>query len=601
MLSLIKRPIGHKLDVQAQQGTAINQAGDVGIYTGTAHGLSDGDYVYVDSNIDSYNGFKYVDSVAYDTFKLKESENGDYVPFKQAVTINFYISVLNHYWQCVHLPIVYELESDIFPNNTNEESYQPNTVVSFSNNAGYVQLNLSNALSDPEELTKIELVGGTMSGVYQIITVLQPWSVVIDLAYSAGYSFTGSVVVKYYDNYAVNVNVYAGFESGHPWESVKPFELAATLRFIPDSDNRIKFSIAEILKGYIETRNKLDLDTLPNNTDFMVSFYIGYFETYDQSDGEEITTFTGPMTADDAIGFATNSKLEFKNLYSGHMSDYVGNEDHLALWMTTFDRPTIVIGQFFDVSFINRFDGNIRITNFKSRAGFTDEEVTEIVNPGKGILRIPLEGESGYVQYCIQASTVGQAEIPGVTSAITLPALASGVNIPGPNTNWATGSAPTVTLSGGSGVSDVWANSYAFTEGYTYDLTPDIDYDFDTANAKLITFVLLDAANNIVYQEVFNLAFQPNPGTFTDLITFVAPVGAVKFGFIVEMIVLIGSATVVVTINSLTGTQTTPTTPAVDPQLITEQLCIDVIAECDSTMLNDDYRQTEGNNLRALE
>lgn len=601
MVSLIKRPVGHKLAVTAHDATTFDYAGDVGISTGIAHGLSNGDYVYIDSNIDAYNGFRYVDSVAYNVFKIKESENGDYIPFKQAVDIQFYISVLQHYWQCVHLPIVYELASDIFPSNQDEESYQPNTVASYSDSSGYVLLNLAYALSDPEELTKIELVGGSMAGVYQIVTVINAWSVVIDLAYSAGYSFTGSVVVKYYDNYAVNINVYAGLESGHPWEAEKPFELAATLKFIPDADNKIKFSISEILKGYIETRNKLDLDTLPNNIDFMVSFYIAYFETYDESDGEEITTFTGASTTDEVIGYATNSKLEFKNVYSGHMSDYVSTEGYPGQWLTVFDRPIIVIGQFFDISFINLFDGNIRITNFKSGVGFTDEEITELVNPGKGILRIPLVGESPYVQYCIQASTVGQAEIPGVTSPITLPSLSSGVNIPGANTDWVTGANPSLNLIGsGLQQSDIWANNYDFIEGYEYEFTPSIDFTIDNSSiVNQLTFVVLDSDDNILFSDNYNYLSSAGSGTTTQPVSFLAIPGMVKYGYYGRSSGPTSGTSF--DINSIAATQTTPTTPAVEPQIITEQLCMEVIEECNTTFINDNYRQTEDNTLRALE
>lgn len=602
-ISLIKRPIGHKIAVTGYDGSVVNSTGDAAVYTGIAHGMVDGDYIFIDSNIDAYNGFRYVDSVAYDTFKIKESENGAYIEFKQAVDITFYISVLNHYWQCVHLPIVYELESDISPNNVGEESYLPNTVVSYSNNAGYVQLNLARALSDPEELTKIELVGGTMAGVYQILTVLQPWSVVIDLVYSASYSFTGSVVVKYYDNYAINVNVYAGFESGHPWESVKPFELAATLRFIPDDDNLVKFSIAEILKGYIETRNKLDLDTLPNNTDFMVSFYIAFFETYDQSDGEEVTTLTGSVTTDTVTGYAVNAMLPFKNMSSGHMSDYVSVENYPAPWLTLFDRPIIIIDHFFDLSFINQFDGDITVTNFKSLDGIVlDTEITTLTNPGKGILRVPLIGESGFDQYCVQASTVGQAEIPGVTSAVTLPVLSSGVNIAGSGANWTPGANPSISQGPGihPAASDKWAISFGFVVDYAYVFTFDIDYNFDASTSNnFIVFVVLDSSNNILYSQGSTVIAPGASGTYTGPVSFVAPVGAVKYGFYIFSQGEFGSYSV--DIDSITATQTTPTTPAVDAQIITEQICLDVISECDSTHLINDYRLTQGGDLRELE
>lgn len=596
MINLIKRPIGHKLDVQAQEGTAFDYAGDVGIYTGTAHGLSDGDYVYVDSNIDSYNGFKYVDSVNYNTFKLKESENGEYVPFKQAVTINFYISTLNHYWQCVHLPIVYELESDIFPNNTGEESYQPNTVVSFANNSGYVQINLAQALSDPEELSKIELVGGTMAGVYQIITVLQPWSVVIDLAYSSGYSFTGSVVVKYYDNYAINVNIYAGLESGHPWESEKPFELAATLKFIPDSDNKVKFSIAEILKGYIETRNKLDLDTLPNNADFMVSFYISYFETYDQSDGEEITTFTSETITDSVTGYATNSKLEFKSLNSGHMSDYINSGTATGKWLTTFDRPFIIVGQFFDLSFINQFTGNITITTFKRAGMVVTQEDTVLTNPGKGIIRLPVIAEAGYDEYCIQASIPGSS---GSTGPLSLPALSSwlsSTNIPDPaDVPWNLGATPDVTLPGMASPNDVQSEYlytlFDFQDGENYSVTFDYTWVVNSGASlpKTAIIVVLDNSLNVVYISFFAAATGANSNT----INFAGSASTQAVGIFFS-----SGSDVTVTVTAVSGTGTID---PVDPQTLTEQICIDILTECSSTLRNDDLRLTEGDQLRALE
>jgi hypothetical protein len=568
----------------------------VGISTGIAHGLVDGDYIYIDSNIDAYNGFRYVDSVAYNVFKIKESENGDYIPFKRAVDIQFYISVLQHYWQCVHLPIVYELQSDIFPNNTDEESYLPNTVVSYSNNAGYVQLNLARALSDPEELTKIELVGGTMAGVYQILTVLQPWSVVIDLAYSASYSFSGSVVVKYYDNYAINVNVYAGFEVGHPWEEVKPFELAATLRFIPDEDNRVKFSIAEILKGYIETRNKLDLDTLPNNTDFMVSFYIEYFETYDQSDGEDVTTFTSDITVDTATGYAVNAKLEFKNTNSGHMSDYINSGTTPGRWLTLFDRPIIVVGQFFDLSFINQFDSDIVITNYKRSNNSVEEEITIIPNPGKGVIRFPVVGESGYDQYCIQASIAGSAATDG---PLTLPSLSSWLSATdrpaSDSVPWSLGVSPSVVLPGMAAPNDVESEYFytpiAFENGKDYSITFQYNWVINSGTdvPKAATIVIMDVAFNVIFID-FNGALT---GANTNTIDFTATASTALVGIFFS-----SGSNVTVTITGVSGTVSVDAIPA---QTITEQLCMDVISDCGSTFNENNYRLTEGDALRALE
>lgn len=602
-LELLNRPQGYKLTESSVTGTAYDDGtGIVQIVTDFAHGLIDGDHVLIESNISSYNGFVEVDSVAYNTFKIKSG--GDYIEFIQSVEINYYVAVLAHGWQCVHLPIVYELESDIFPNNTAEESYQPNTVVSFSNSNGYVQLNLSQALSDPTELAKIELVGeGTLAGVYQILTVVQPWAVVIDLVYSASYSFTGYVIVKYYDNYAINVEIYAGLEAGHRWETVKPFELAATLKFIPDAEGRAKFSINEVLRGYIQTRNKLNLDTLPNNLDFMVEFYIRYFESYDESDGDEITTHEGNQTTDDFIGKAVNAKLAFKNIYSGHLSEYINEDTYLAKWLTLFVRPLAVVGRFFDLSFLLQYSGvDIVVTIYKSLEGVvTDTEVLNFENPGMGVMRIPIEAESGFDEYCIQVSTEGAPEIPGITTSVTLPDLDEGVNIPGSGANWTTGSNPSISQSGtGNLVSDIWANAYDFIDGYEYEFTPDIDYDFGSFSiVNRIIFVVIDSDNNILFQ--YNSAdLGSAPGTYTPQISFTAVEGMVRYGFRILSNHLVNS-TDTADINSITATQTTPTIPEVPAQTITEQLCIGIIEECDSTNIPDDVRLTEDGNFRILE
>lgn len=568
--------MGHRLSSTQQQGEAIDSTGDLLIYTGTGHGLSDGDYVYIESNLSSYNGFKYVDSIAYDSFKVRESENGPYVQFVQEADIQFYISVLDHGWQCVHLPIVYELESDISPNNTGEEEYNPNSVDSFENNAGYVQLNLDHALSDPTELSKIELVGGDMAGVYQIITVLQDWSVVIDLSYDAGYDFTGSVVVKYYDNYAINVNVYAGLPATHPWEDYKPYELAATLKLIPDSDNRVKFSIAAVLKGYIETRNKLDLDTLPNNLDFMTGFYISYFETYDVSDGEEITTFTGSVTTESTRGNAVNAMLEFKNINSGFLSDYISNGGvYKAAWLTHQDRPVAVVGLFFDLSFIHTQDSDVTVTIFKSYQGVvTDTEVIIIENPGIGVIRVPIIPESGYDQYCLEATIEGYED--PINFAIGF------FNNPGPGDNWLLGATPQVAITITGTLSDIMYKDMDFVEGLEYTITTQMT----DGGVLLGSFrvMILDDDFNILQSQATSLNAS---GAHTNTFQFTAPSNATKLGFRV--------------VSALAGTATINSSLiAIESQSITEQICIDIIEECGST-LDSPLRITEGEDLRRLE
>jgi len=596
VITVIRNPIGSKLSDNPLEGEATDSAGDVIITTSVAHGLSDGDYIYVESNVGTYNGFRYVDSVSYNTFKLKESKNGDYIPYKRDASIEYQVSVLQHGVQCVHLPIVYELESSVYPNNTEEESYTPNTVATFADNNGRVQLNLSSALSDPTRYSKIELVGtGPLAGVYQIIQVLQPWSVVIDLNYSGSYSFAGYTVVKYYDNYSINVNLYSGLLSGHPWENEKPVVLLATLRLVPDETNKALFSINEYLRSLIKTLNDLTIDTFPNNIHFLTEFYIGYFESYDVSDGDEITTLEGDETVDEFVGQAINAKNEFKNLYSGHLSEYVSEDGYPAQWLTDFENPIAIVGYFFDVSFYNHLNEvDIVITMFKRSVELVTEEVQTIQNPGRGIIRIELTPETGFDEYCIQASTPGG---PGATSDLIIQDLSSWENIPGSGTDWIESANPNISIpvTAGSHASDKIAGTAVFTPVDTYSLT----IEFTRTNPVGVTFVIssLDVSNTPIDSNIYVAGIGVAVADSISL-TLVPVVGTeVKVSLNFSFTAAGPDTDVEVQITNVYGTQTAPD---IEPQIITEQLCVHILEECDSTLIGE-LRETESGDYRLLE
>lgn len=574
-LTIINRPIGHRLNVSDIDAVIIDDGtGDALIYTGSAHGLSDGDYVYIESNLDSYNGFKYVDQIAYDSFKIKDSENGDFVEFVQNADISYRASVLNHGWQSVHLPIVYELESDLWPNNVAEESYNPNSVDSHTENNGKTQLNLDKAISPtPQALNYIELVGtGPLAGPYKILEVLQPWSIIIDLAYSSANTFGGYIVTNYYNNYAINVNVWAGLDSGHRWASKKPYELAATLKFIPDSEGKIKFSISDVLKGYITTRNNLTLDTLPNNLDFHTSFYIEYFESYDLSDGETIETFEGSTTVDTFEGHAVNSMMPFKSLNMGHMSDYVNQDTFLARWLTLFDRPMAVVDRFFDLSFLNQYSGfDIVVTMYKSLSGVvTDAETLTIENPGLGVIRVPITPESGFDQYCIQAKSSGSV----LVSLSTLQNHGSG-------NSWTTGANPSVSTSADS---KILYKLFNFIAGADYTIT--LIYNGNMNSLSRVFVRVYDLA----FSTLFSQQDFVSSGSNTVVLTFTGTEDSMVLGIEAQAF---SGPTAVVTLESLEV--------LVAEQNITEQICIDIIDECSGTFVNDQLRLLEGGSFRELE
>jgi hypothetical protein len=349
-----------------------------------SHGLIDGQYVYVSSDVEDYNGFWSVDVIDGHHFFLLQYPSGPKVPFVVNADISYCPEVDSHGWQCVHLPIVYKLSSNLWPVNSVDTV---RTVSSFTDDNGYTNLNLSGALKGTvNDLHYIKISGASSSevnGVWQIKDAVSTSDVTINLAYDSGYSFSGASVQFYYKNYHVKVKVFGGIDPLHINGSFKPYEQLAELKFIPDSEGKIMFSISNILKSQINTRNNLQLATLPNNIDFWTQFYISVAESYDESDGSDITAYTSSYTSDQSNfqGYAVNAKLPFKNLYSGHLTPYV-MKMNTAKFLTLFTLPVLFACSddspecYQDISFIvpeGVIDEGVElITNESFNDGLTD-------------------------------------------------------------------------------------------------------------------------------------------------------------------------------------------------------------------------------------
>lgn len=317
-ITVVTRPIGHKLSVTPHTAV-VNQGygGTDASFIEIGHGLTDGDYIYAESLIEEYNGFFYVDSITGDNFKLKEGPGADPVAWVANGTITYYVSTLDHGWSCVHLPIVYKLSNDRWPINTVDTE---RTVSSFTDVNGYTNLNLSGALKGTVvDLDYVKISGAAnddLNGVWQIIDAVSTSDVTINLAYDAAYSFSGATVQFYYNNYHLRVKVFGGLDSDHQFEYLKPYRELAELRLIPDEDGQVMFSINEYLKALINTRNNLLLASLPCNIDFFTQFYISYAESYDTSDGTDVTTFVSAYVEDSRIETWNSEALPTLDLWT---------------------------------------------------------------------------------------------------------------------------------------------------------------------------------------------------------------------------------------------------------------------------------------------
>lgn len=582
MISIVEYPIGHTLHDSELEGEITDSGGDALVTTVLPHGLGSNVYVFIQSNVSSYNGYRVVTQISPTEFKISNTEG--FIEYIHDSPLTYRYSIADHGNVAVHNPIVYELESDLYPTNTAEESYTPAAVTSHSNENGYTKLTLSGNISDATPLAWIT-VGNEQ---YQIISVISDSIVVINHAYDAADSFTGPVV-KYYNNYSMNVEVWVGYDSTHPWASVKPYERAITLRFTPDDNNRAKFSISDIVKSYITTRNKTDLDTLPNNTDFSAGFYIVYYESYDESDGLEVTTHIGSSTTqdEDEWGFAVNAMLPFKSVDAGFMSDYLTTEalslvNRLGVWLMLQDSMTWIVGKYMDISFFLA-DYSYLYPTIEVRVG--GDLVETLDNPGIGIIRIPLTFDTAG-EKCVSVWKSAIAERGLQNQNIAIMENCDGAT-------WTTGSNPSVTLACCGTDSGYITLPFVAYPGISYEFS----YQFEIlasagTPAVIVHMAFLDDDCNVLIEEqdvYFSTGVQN--GTL-----FLNPSAvATKLGFEIRNTTLVNTKSFELQGITFEGS------PALEARPLTEEYCITVVEECDSTIVPEDIRLLENGDYRILE
>jgi hypothetical protein len=401
-VSVLTRPITFQLDPTPIACTIGNSVGSA-LVTKSNHGLVDGDYIYLKSNIEDYCGFWYVDQVSTNTFKILEYSGATAVSYVADDSDADYYendNTITRGWNAVELPIVYKLSNTLWPTNSADTVRD---ITSVLNSNGYCHIaGLDGDIKATGSAAKLEFVKITgcsdehLNGVYQIISYSSDTSFIINLAYSSTVDtdLTSNASIQfYYNNYSVKVKLYGGIPSGHQYDDLRPVEEIAELRLVPDSDNLVKFSIHELLKSQLKTRNNPLLGTLPNNIDFWTSFYITYAESYDDSDGTTLSSTTTSYTDDSTnfIGYAVNAKLAFKNVYSGGMSLYIGTSKK---FLTLFDEPVIFPGNDFDISFLNTFSGaNVEIGlryQYYLNGALQDTVTRSITSTDEGVYRIQI-------------------------------------------------------------------------------------------------------------------------------------------------------------------------------------------------------------------
>ena len=597
-MEVVKTPIGHKIIDQAISASVTDDGDDV-LITFPYHGLGTGDYVYVTSDIDDYNGFWYVDVIDVNTFKIGEYDDNEHQEYLGDAEIEYY-QTNQHFWNSIFLPIVYKVLTDKWPTNFVDTAQ---SVVSQADDNGYTEMVLSGDvranLKRLEYVTLQSSFDENLDGVYQIVEVISDSNIVIDLPYDAANDFSSTSVVYYYNNYQVKVKVWAGLDPLHPMYLYKPFMEVAELSFTPDTNNMAMFSISDYIKQQVTVRNNLTLFSLPLNLDAFTGFYIQTAESYDQSDNYSLYTYETDYETDAFEGYAVAGKLPFKNVYSGMYSDYVYTDGSPALWLTLFPELLAVQDRYFDISFIKNIRGQFWVIIDKYVQDYlTSTEVQTFADKGIGVYRIPIVPDAQYDRFCVRVHTPGVPASAGVP-VTTLAALTAWVNAPG--SIWTPGAAPTTSVNGLGGVDGYFVGAIATTIGYSYEFTTELEIGVTGSlpPTASVIWALLGGAFNVIDSVTFNYT---TAGIKTETFTLIDTAGGAYLGVFITNNT--NFETKNFTINDAAyNAPAGPPDDSIPSADITEEICIDIIDACDSQADAgaDDIRLLEDGDYRLLE
>lgn len=566
MVTVTQRPLGIKIIDQPISAVINSSGGGSALVVLAAHSLFTGSYVFIESDIDAYNGMWYVTFNTTDTFALSPNASSPFVDFYQNANITYY-QAQTHVWSAAFLPMIYKASNNRWPLNSVDAIAN---VTSQEDDNGYTRLNIS---VDPGVID-LEYLSVTGHGVYQVVD----WSagyVTINLAYDSNNVFT--TAQKYYNSYQVKVKIYAGLESGEYWEEEKPFRQVATLSLTPDADNQVMFSVADYVRGLLAIKNNPILFSMPLNMDAFTAFYIETAESFDSSNNYSVTTIESTYTVDDFIGYAIAGKLPFKNRYSGFMSEYVTTSGSPALWLNTLTNLMGVVDHYFDLSFIKNIAGAFQVIIDKYANDYLYEtETISYADFGKGVYRIPLTFNSAFDQVCVRAYLPGSPGVPPPTPP-TLPALSDWDNL---TFGWTTGATPTISVNGNGGVSAWLIAAFESVANEDHDFSSEVEIGVTGSSTPTsqVIIAFLNGAGSILDSQVFDYV---TAGVKSESVTLNSPTPSTYVGIFITNNTPFDTKNYYVndfTFDGLAGGGTG--TPAIPAQNITEKLCIDVYEVC---------------------
>ncbi len=303
-------------------------------------------------------------------------------------------------WKCAWLPIIWKMQSDLFPVNSVDAGL---TITSVADNGqGLAEFTTSaNHL-----LLRFDWINVTSStvddyeGIEQIVEVSAANKFTLNIAFTA--TATGTAK-KYYNNYHAIIEVYGGLPSGHEFEALDPSSLTTSVKVFFDSNNIAIVDLSRIGQTLINNIFDNNIPSWPNVLNFWDQEEILLKESFDVSDGTDVTVEERYACIKDG-GFVTGG--DWSNEGTGASWTFGTDQANVSL-DETGDNDSKELTQTIQGDTLARFSITVTST-------FTHTSGTPTVR---------LRAVIGGTTITVQGSTTSQATLTNIVTGLTADAL----------------------------------------------------------------------------------------------------------------------------------------------------------------------------------
>lgn len=236
------------------------------------------------------------------------------------------VSGVENRWNAVAVPVVAEVETNLFPQNTQTTTYN---ITSVTDDGGFARLNFSGG---PALLRGYIRVTQTSkyNGIYQVDNLVAGTSVTIPVVFD-GTTSIGKLQL-YYRNLRLNITVFSGFDINNELGiNLQGFTRLPTLSVVPDPTNKAVIDASKILQTLFSPAERVYVDGNPGNR--WRQFYLTVQEEWDSytvADGEGRTTGVAVNIGTEAAPYSVvNAAAQFGTAFQGSHQQYVclGDDD----------------------------------------------------------------------------------------------------------------------------------------------------------------------------------------------------------------------------------------------------------------------------------